>query len=75
MLAAWVLVGGELCALPLDCRGDPPLVANSVKNEMRLHAGADKCLLKWFEPWFSGTLVLGLKTPPHHLLRSSRQIG
>lgn len=43
LLAEWVFVGGELCAAPLDWRGDPPFVANLVKTAMRLPVvGADK---------------------------------
>ena len=40
LLAEWASVGGELCAAPLDWRGDPPLVANLVKTEVRLQVGA-----------------------------------
>lgn len=42
LLAEWVCVGGELRAAPLDEKGDPPLVANLVKTEMRLQVGAGK---------------------------------
>lgn len=34
--------GRERRAAPLDERGDPPLVANLVKTEMRLQVGAGK---------------------------------
>lgn len=40
LLAEWVFVGGELGAVPPNCSGDPPSVANLVKTEMRLQVGA-----------------------------------
>lgn len=51
-------------AAPLHERGDPPLVANSVKTEMRLRGGAGKELLKWWEQSFSGVFLSHWSTPP-----------
>lgn len=62
-LAEWVFVGGELGAVPPNCSGDPPFVANLVKIEMRLQVGAGKSFLKWLQQLFSGTCVWGLSTP------------
>lgn len=44
--------GREWRAAPLDESGDPPLVANLVKTEMRLQVGAGKERLKWLEQSF-----------------------
>lgn len=49
--------GRERRAAPLDESGDPPLVANLVKTEMRLQVGAGKERLKWLEQSFSGAFI------------------
>lgn len=56
-------VGESDGASPLE-RGDPPLVANLVKTEMRLQVGAGKQLWKWFEQSFSGVFILNWSTLP-----------